>query len=270
MANSLERYRAEGHRSVDGWLLEGAIDATCEIADAQSARGVRGPVCEIGVHHGRLFILLQLLTAPAERSLAMDLFEKQDENIDESGKGSREHLVDNLRRHGCDEARIELLAENSLHITPEQIVALCGGKVRLFSVDGGHTAEITRNDLRLADASLCEGGVVILDDYFNTSWPAVSEGANLYMSQDRPQFVPVLISSNKFFFAKGEDAAAEYRDRLLSRRPGAKISEVFGSPVVCHEPMERHTLRQVVASHPQWTSIRDTGFGKAVRSLVGR
>jgi hypothetical protein len=49
--------------------------------------GITGNVAEIGVHHGRLFILLYLLTSPDERALAVDLFSGQERNIGSSGHG---------------------------------------------------------------------------------------------------------------------------------------------------------------------------------------
>lgn len=261
MYDALARYRSHGHRFVEGWLLDGAIEATCDIAELQRQRGVYGPVCEIGVHHGRLFILLVLLNPPTERSLAIDLFELQSENVDGSGKGSREKMLEHLRSRGCNLNLVEILAENSLRVSASQIVELCHGRPRLFSVDGGHTAEITRNDLRLAQEAVCEGGVVILDDYFNSSWPAVSEGTVQFMRDDSPQLVPVIITSNKFIFAKGGEAAAEYREQLLSKRRGAKLSKVFGFEVVCYEPTSKWTVRQMRVR------IRETRVGKAIRSL---
>ena len=267
MTGALERYRTTGHEFVEGWLAQGAIEATCALSALQRSRGIKGPVCEIGVHHGRLFILLHLLSQGRERSVAIDLFEMQDENVDGSGKGSRDHLMHNLRAHGCDLERIDLIAENSLRVTPARIAALCGGRPRLFSIDGGHTAQVTRNDLRLANASVCEGGVVILDDFFNSSWPAVSEGACAFMHEDGGQLLPVGITSNKFFFARGEDAAAAYRRHLLAGNPGATMSRVFEQDVVCFEPAQRPTLRHIVTSHPRWLKIRQTPVGQALRGL---
>ena len=42
-------------------------------------------------------------------------------------------------------------------------------KFRLFSVDGGHTRELTVNDLTVAASHLEEGGIIILDDITNLS-----------------------------------------------------------------------------------------------------
>ena len=267
MANALERYCGTGNRAVEGWLAHGAISALCSLAQAQRGLGIEGPVCEIGVHHGRLFILLHLLSARDERSLAIDLFEAQDENVDRSGKGSREHLMDNLRTHGCDLGRIELLAENSLRLTATRIVELCRGMPRLFSIDGGHTAEATHNDMMLANEAVCDGGLVILDDFFNSAWPAVSEGACAFMRRAEAQLLPVAITANKFVFTKGEHAAETYRDNFLRAWPGSKVSTVFGRKVVCFAAPTRATLRQRVTASPRWIKIRQTPVGLALQKL---
>ena len=266
MTSHLAKYAVAGHRRVEGWLGQGAVDVICEFARIQEEHEIQGPVCEIGVHQGRLFILLHLLTRPAERSLAIDLFERQDENVDESGCGARQALLNNLGLHGGDLSRIELLAENSLRLDAERIVTLCNGKPRLFSVDGGHTAEITRNDLRLARDSICEGGVVILDDYFNSQWPGVSEGTCRFMSAERGTLVPVAITSNKFFFSNSEQAASVYRSRLLRQHAEAGVVTAFDSDVVWLEPRKR-TLRQRVTAAPQWVRLRQTAVGRQLLRL---
>jgi hypothetical protein len=268
MASNLSRYAKHGQRRVEGWLLSGAIELVMELAAFQRERGVKGPACEIGVHHGRLFILLHLLALP-ERALGIDLFELQSENVDQSGEGSRDALNRNLRRHGCDLSRVELLTENSLRLTPERIVELCGGRPRLFSVDGGHTAEITANDLALADRSVCDGGLVILDDYFNSSWPAVSEGACRFMSEGG-RLHPVAIGANKFLFAKGDAAAAAYREHVVASHPGASRSTVFAQPVICLGDGGPRTLRSRITTSPQWLRIRQTPVGRALLRLKGK
>src|SRR5688572_16645150 len=94
--NALERYARSGHRQVQGWLSEIGIALILEGCRQQAEWQVRGSICEIGVHHGRLFILLHLATAPDERSVAWDLFEQQDENVDRSGKGNRQRFLENI------------------------------------------------------------------------------------------------------------------------------------------------------------------------------
>src|SRR5688572_5357948 len=126
MTRALQRYATRGHREVDGWLDDTAISLLLEFGRIQDAHRIAGPACEIGVHHGRLFILLHLMTRPDERSVAWDLFEHQDENIDRSGKGNKARFLANLTRHGCDVTRIDAVSANSLQLTPAGVRQTCG------------------------------------------------------------------------------------------------------------------------------------------------
>jgi methyltransferase family protein len=250
MRGGLERYSASGHKKVQGWLTGIAIDLVRKVGAAQERRGVTGPVCEIGVHHGRLFILLHLVTRPGETSVAWDLFERQQENLDRSGAGNEPVFRRNLVAHGCavDEIRVE--TANSLDLTPEAIVATCGGKPRLFSVDGGHSAENTLHDLRLARASICDGGVVILDDFFNESWPGVAEGTAKFFAGADSGLVPFAIGGNKVLVTNNEAHAASYRATLareITRYGSKKTSQFFGHEVLV-VPTPPPTLRRLLAA----------------------
>ena len=85
MESNLIYYRRKGYKNVEGWLYPLTIKCACELSDIQKTNGIKGNVCEIGIHHGRFFILLHLLTESDEYSIACDLFERQIENISISG-----------------------------------------------------------------------------------------------------------------------------------------------------------------------------------------
>jgi hypothetical protein len=234
-----EQYARSGHKKVRGWLNTSDAMAITRLARTQT---IGGGACEIGVHHGRLFTLLHLLTQGP--SVAVDLFDSQEQNTDRSGYGSRETLLRNVARFG-DPTRVRVIAGNSLQVTPDQILRAAEGPVRLFSVDGGHTAECTYNDLSLALVSTREGSLVILDDYFNRHWPAVSEGATQFM-RERPGLSPVLIVGNKFIFAHGD--GEPFRAKAEGDR-----SHVFGQDVVVGSA---RPLRSLVARSTIWRKIR--------------
>ena len=235
MTDWLHRYSRDGHRRVQGWLTETAIALMRDIARIQRTHDVVGPVCEIGVHHGRLFILLHHLTNPGERAVGWDLFEHQEQNVDRSGKGDRARLMFNLQRHGADMSRVTVHTANSLDLTPSAIVEACGAPPRIFSVDGGHTPEITRSDLHLAAESIREDGVIVLDDFFNETWPGVAEGACRYMGAGAP-LIPVAIGGNKFIFTRSDRMADRYRTELAlpTRRFRRRDTTAFGRPVAVY------------------------------------
>ena len=57
--------------------------------------------------------------------------------------------------------------------------------MRLFSVDGGHTAELARHDMLTADGAIGEQGIIILDDFFNEAWPGVLDRRRRALPQRR-------------------------------------------------------------------------------------
>lgn len=264
-------YADRGQRSVDGWLsrLDGTIIAT--LGACQAADGVTGSVGEIGVHHGRLFILLALMLAPGERGFAIDLFEDQDANIDASGFGDKAAFLRNLKRFGVDEQVVEILTGNSMKLAWSAIQDRVGQPARLFSVDGGHTAAITENDLAIAETGLTEGGVIILDDYFNPEFPAVSEGACRFMAGQTGRMAPVVIGDNKLVLAR-PDRAASYRASLLKHIPRRYLvreeSTMFGQPIlILRTP---GTLMQRVRQTEMVRSLRNHPVGLALKPLVRR
>jgi hypothetical protein len=217
-ADPLQRYVAGGYKEVDGWMTGLAARAIRSIASLQSALDVRGGACEIGVHDGRSFILLQLLTRPDEPSIAFDLFDRQRENVDESGCGSRERFIANCELHRCDMTRVSVCTANSLELTVDAIRRACPTPFRLFSIDGGHTARNADNDLALAAGTVADGGVVLLDDVFNEQWPGVVEGMFRFAARNPSALMPFAIIGNKVCFTTSATWADRYFAHVCADR----------------------------------------------------
>lgn len=215
MSRSFARYRSIGHRTVQGWLEPQTLDLLSTLSDAQRSAGVDGTVAEIGVHHGQLFIALQLLGGQAT-AVAIDIFDDQALNVEESGRGDRRLFETNVRRWG-DWDRVVVEPSDSTTLTGHDVRALAGGPVRLFSVDGGHTEETVAADLRTAEQSLCPGGIVVVDDVFNHEWPGVAFGTFRYLDGphlDGPAaLAPFAIGFNKVYLTDAEHAG-RYRQAL--------------------------------------------------------
>jgi hypothetical protein len=188
------------------------------------------------VHHGKLFILLCLLRNEGEIAVGYDLFDRQDQNIDASGKGSLEVLRHNLRYMKVGASHLKLIPANSLELTCARVLRDSESPVRLFSIDGGHTADITRNDLSIAAEAIGDDGVIILDDFFNEAWPGVATGTSQFLRDNPQMIVPFAILGNKVFFAKTDGAANAFRrilaqSGLVAKHSHSKDSEFFGHPV---------------------------------------
>ena len=270
MKDMLSTYVSTGHEKVQGWLTLIGSHAIVQLASIQKEMGVVGAVSEIGVHHGRLFILLHLLSDRSEKSVAWDLFERQDENLDRSGLGNRSIFVENLRKNGCDLERIKIFSVNSMDLTVEAVLEACESKLRMFSIDGGHTAEITYNDLSIARQTLSDGGLIILDDFFHEAWPGVAEGTCRYIREHDDALFPVLIAGNKFVFTNNKGAAEMYIDRLDKPQEGyyPKRSCVFGKEVLILRPIT--TIRGAITQSKVWKNIRNKPLGLFLRRIVRR
>ena len=71
--DALGAYAMAAVESVAGMLQSGSISVLWSLAELQDAFAVTGDVAEIGVHHGRLFIMLCLALNPGERAHAVDI-----------------------------------------------------------------------------------------------------------------------------------------------------------------------------------------------------
>ena len=262
---ALRRYVSRGYRRVDGWLDRDAVRIIRDVAAIQDDQGVEGSVAEIGIHHGKLFILLHLLASPGGKGYAFDLFDMQAENTDRSGRGDLERFERNLDRHGCPRDEIEVHAVNSLELTVEDVSRQISPPVRLFSVDGGHSAENTSHDLSLAAAVMCEGGVVIVDDYFKEDWPGVSEGVMRFLIARSDALFPFVIGGNKILLTGDRDRAEGYRQALIRAwKPWEyKHSEFLGCPVLIlsrHDRLVRRLKHSALGSR-----LRDSRIAERIR-----
>jgi hypothetical protein len=231
---SLKAYIEHGHQLVKGWLFPGAPQAIVLLSEEQRRCAVSGGVAEIGVHHGKLFILLYLLSSGNELAVAIDLFSHQDLNVDHSGAGDLERFKRNLRRH-ADAARLVIHEGDSTQLTAKDLLQLGRGPFRFISIDGGHTAEITAHDLATGEGALAEGGIIILDDCFKEMWPGVTDGVHQFFSEPHT-VVPFGIGANKVFFCQKE-FAQQYAVVLSKMEPKAIEQEFLGHRVVCFEFM---------------------------------
>ena len=256
-----ERYARGGFRRVPGWLTPLAALEFAHLMRAQEKSGIRGPVCEVGAHLGRTFILLHLLARDDEFSAAFDLFELQDVRV---GRTRKRRLGEYLAKHGGDARRVALIDCDSTTLTPQAVRAACHGAPRMFSIDAGRSADALASDLALGAGSICPGGIVSITDYFQEGWPEVSEGACRFM-RENGKLVPLAIGGNKFFFTDTAQHAESYREVLAAAFGNeARSSRIFGAPVLLiREP----SLRTRLARTRLWRALRGTAIGSRIRNI---
>lgn len=204
-------YLRGGMDAVEGWLNRSTALYLAVIEVLQRTEGIAGDICEIGVHHGKSFLALALGLPEHDRAVAIDIFDDQHLNVDGSGKGNREVFEAALVEHGAP-AGVDILQCSSLELDNVSFFDH-GRRFRLFSIDGGHTRSITRNDLQVAERTMVTGGVVALDDILNESWLGVISGLFAYWA-DGGSLVPFAIAPGKALLAGTAEEANRYQQLL--------------------------------------------------------
>lgn len=159
-----------------------------------------GPICEIGVHHGK-FLITEHNVLGGPPTLGIDVFNDRSRNVDNSGEGSLLKFQANVHAHAAVPEAIRSLQADSLELTPDDAVRLRDqiGRVKLFSIDGGHTPVHVLSDYAFAEQVTAQDGLIVVDDFCNPHWPGVNEGlARLYIG-GAPRFAPFLFLENKLF-----------------------------------------------------------------------
>ena len=189
------RYLSYSDR-IEGWMYQTTALAMMELIWLQEEAGLAGNIAEIDVHHGCSALALIAAARPDETMIAIDLFDRQDLNLDDSGRGSLAAFQGHLQ-YLFPRAQVHTVAKSSVEIRGAETEHGLAD-LRFFSLDGGHTRALTLNDLEIADASLAPHGIAVLDDVFNVSWPGVVSGLFAFLARG-PGLVPFAIFPNKVF-----------------------------------------------------------------------
>lgn len=261
MEQRVSSYIHRGKFYVEGWLRTEAALVIAALGERQQALGVRGGAAEIGVHHGKLFILLYLLGREQEKAVAIDVFADQHLNVDRSGGGDLEKFRRNLERH-ADTRRLVVHQGNSLDLSGAELMRLAEGPLRLVSVDGGHTPGLAAHDLATAETALADGGIIVVDDVFNEQWPGVCDGVHRYFAE-RPNLVPFAIGHNKTYFCRPSYRDA-YREAAVAVASSATTPDFLGEQVAVLQ-FRRLGLQERIGHTAAWRRLRTTPIGLPLR-----
>lgn len=221
-----------GMMQIDGWAIDPFMARMFLHTDAfQKSLAVTGSLFEIGVHHGRTSALLGLMAQPGESVVLIDLFENQEQNLDNSGLGSR-HLLGATLERWAPKADYDIRTANSLALDFRDVASLRNG-ARIIHIDGGHYLDVVLNDLQKSEAVLAKCGVVIVDDFMHSGFPEVNEACHVFFGgQTRLQ--PVVLGHNKLFlaFEPFADRLRDYFAEVLEEPLGKRVT-FHGMPVLC-------------------------------------
>lgn len=195
MNKNLEKYLTQAYEKIIGFQ-EPSTFMFLDYLDKFVEK--KGGALEIGVHHGQFFIGLNSLIPAEYKSYAIDIFDQQELNIDNSGEGNLSVFLENLDNYDIHKGTNTVIIKgDSTDLSIFESVERC----HYISVDGGHTPEHVINDLNAASNLITDTGVVILDDYFNHWWPSVTEGITKYLLT-YPKLVPFASTKNKLWLCR--------------------------------------------------------------------
>ena len=218
-----DRYARGAMHGVRGYLA--AVDARMMtlMARAQTAAGLAGALGEVGVFHGRSYLLLRMLAAPGEAVLGADTFPGG-----EAGAGWTA-LHAHARRLGVALPRAELRIGRSDALDADALLR-DHGPFRLLHVDASHRRDAVRGDAALALRLLGPGGIAVFDDFCEPAWPEVT--AAVFDALDaHPDWGVAALSRKKAYVARLADAdriGALVRDDpalARARRPDVELGD---------------------------------------------
>jgi hypothetical protein len=225
----LEYFRQNGFNEVTGWCDTALFDTISLLDSVHINKG--GGCLEIGVHHGKFYLLLNQVIDASATSYAVDVFDSQHLNIDDSGSGSLETFRNNLVAYDAHKgANTKIVIGDSTDPSLRLREIIGNDPLRFISVDGGHTVEHTIADLVMANDLISNEGVVILDDILNSHWLGVIEGVGRFLDR-RPTLVPFAIGHNKLYMAK-ISFRKFYFDLFASSPLRTKIVQFYGHTIV--------------------------------------
>jgi len=197
---------------IEGWMSTACAQSICMLNKIQKKLGIKGDIFEIGVHHGKSAILLSFFIGSENALLRLnDIFENQDLNISKSGTGNEDIFLKNLSRFHPGFSNYRIYKKTSNKLTNEDT----GSNVRIFHIDGGHTAKETETDLYIAATAINSDGVIIIDDYFNQDFPGVSEGVNRFLLAN-DELKPFMLCFNKMLICR-KDAWEMYVNQIADK-----------------------------------------------------
>lgn len=224
-------YKSNAFHRVEGWVDDRLFDVLVSINNSLTVLNVIGGVLEIGVHHGRFFLPLNAMADENSTSFAIDVFEDQQLNIDNSGCGNRGRFEENLREYDkYSGLNVKIMQHDSTRLRYGDLSQFRSSPPKIISIDGGHTVEHTVSDLLFSESIVHSSGVVILDDILNAHWVGVFEGAVTYL-QRKPSLWPVFIGYNKLILVP-MSVHAFFLKKLQESFPSTKLQTLCGYTII--------------------------------------
>jgi hypothetical protein len=195
--------------AIPGWLSDDDFKLISLLLRFQHLHDASGDVLEIGVYKGKLVPVFAANCSPSEIIFLSDIFDSkisdkcnQIEVKNSYESTSVESVTDLLAEFPKIKAKI--VVGDSLHL--ESVIK--GNKFRFIHVDGSHTYDVVKNDLKLAlnhlDGTI---GILSIDDYRTLHTPEVTRAVWELLNEGEVR--TILRSPAKIYLVKKESIIFE-------------------------------------------------------------
>ena len=232
--------------------IEGYIDPPDALVftvllQAQQKRSLIGGVAEIGVFYGRSYFLLRKLVGDEGKVLAVDLFDL--DAVDGGASRQYENFLDNGKRLNMTVDEELVIEGDSTQLDADRVLEKIG-RVRFFSIDGGHMLHHVLSDSKLAMDVLADHGIIVFDDTFNPQWPEVTVGVADFLRAKGDRFSAFCMTKYKTYVCR-----RDYHDmyeNIVNNAPELAAfdhveTEFLGARVTrLHNPMRRRMMYELM------------------------
>jgi len=151
-----------------------------------------GGVAEIGLYHGKFFMMMNAIVEENFFSYAVDI---NQENVNDSII----KIKSNLTMYDAHLGKNTIFIDSNKYreILLEKII----NKIKFFSINGYKSTHDTFEDLIIASAAIDDHGVIILNDIGNASYLCVMEGLIQFLEKNL-DIKPFCNGLNKIFLCK--------------------------------------------------------------------
>jgi hypothetical protein len=184
---------------IEGWLAPPAGMLAIYMARVQDRLGIRGPMLEIGVHKGKFLALMRGMTK--DKIAGVQLCDPA------YSDGLATEIRNNITRAQGFADPFHIIMSDSSKLSTDDVSNMLGSQLRLAHIDGSHEADYVHHDLSITAPLIREGGLMIMDDSFNSGTPGVIEGICRYFFCDS-RLKPFAQCYNKLFATTPSHQAA--------------------------------------------------------------
>ena len=247
MTSTIRKFIFHDLQTIEGYIDPPDALVFLSLLQGQQERSFTGALAEIGVFYGRSYFLLRKISGDDAPILAIDLF-----NIGQTVDGSSaqySRFLENGRRLGMRVDEEMIIRGDSTLLEPARLTDKIG-KIRFFSIDGGHMLRHVAADSRLAMESLADHGVIAFDDTFNPAWPEVTVGMADFLRTGGGAFCAFCMTKYKTYVCRREFHAF-YTSLIADSADLAAFdhveTEFLGSKVArLHNPISRRMLYELM------------------------